>query len=258
MEYLRPKTIDEAIKLLAKGIPLAGGTQLTVKRYELDAVIDLQELDLAGLSEQEGVIIAGAMTRLQQLFSSEIDLPVALREACRHEAAWNIRNQATLGGALMGADGRSPLLTALAALDPEVKLAPGDEKLSFSELLDRRPMEVSTFIILALSFDRPVCSAYEFVARTPMDRPLVCVAAARVNRGGEAVLQIGLGGYGERPYSWSLDWDEANPDGMLAAVSSNAEKVYQAAGDAFASAEYRAEIAGILSRRVVSEVMAGC
>ena len=35
MDYVRPKTIDEALELLVDGIPLAGGTQLTAERYKL-------------------------------------------------------------------------------------------------------------------------------------------------------------------------------------------------------------------------------
>ncbi|TFH38201.1 MAG: hypothetical protein E4G99_00250, partial [Anaerolineales bacterium] len=92
MDYLRPKTIHEAVDLLSKGIPLAGGTQLIARRHELEAVIDLQALGLDGLTVRKGLITVGAMTRLQQLLSTEVSLPEALRAACRFEAAWNIRN----------------------------------------------------------------------------------------------------------------------------------------------------------------------
>ena len=258
MEYLRPKTIDEAVDLLSRGVPLAGGTQLTSQRYELDAVIDLQALGLDWLSEQDGVVKAGAMTRLQQLLTSEISLPAALREACRYEAAWNIRNQATLGGMLMSADGRSALLTVLATLDPEIKLAPGDERMRIDDFLERRQSAALPFILLELAFDLPGCVAYDYVARAPMDRPLVCAAAARIQRSGEDVLRIALGGYGERPDIWQLDWDVTNPESMLSAASERACEVYQSAGDDFASAAYRSEVAGILSRRVVNEVVIGC
>jgi len=258
MEYLRPKTIDEAIGLLSRGIPLAGGTQLASQRHALDVVIDLQALGLDWLSEQDGVLKVGAMTRLQQLLTSEISLPAALREACRYEAAWNIRNQATLGGVLMGADGRSALLTVLAALDPEVKLAPGDERMRIDEFLERRQSAIPPFILLEVSFDLPGCVAYDYVARAPMDRPLVCAAATRIKRSGDDVLRIALGGYGERPYSWQLDWEEPKPDSMLSAASKSANGIYQSAGDDFASAAYRSEIAGILTRRVVNEVVIGC
>ena len=258
MDYLRPKTIDEALDLLTRGVPLAGGTQLTAQRYELDTVIDLQALALDGLTEQNGTILAGAMTRLQQLLSSDINLPLVLQQACRYEAALNIRNQATLGGLLMGADGRSPLLTMLAVLDPEIKLAPGDEILRISEFFERRLSAAGTFLLLELSFDLPVCLAYDYVARAPMDRPLVCAAAVRVKRDGEDILRVALGGYGEQPSSWAWEGVGASLDGLLTEASTKASEIYRSAGDAFASAEYRSEIAGILARRVVSEVVAEC
>jgi CO/xanthine dehydrogenase FAD-binding subunit len=255
MDYLRPKTIEEAIELLTRGVPLAGGIELAAKRYGLDAVIDLQFLELDELQEQDGVIQAGAMVRLQQLVVSTIDFPRALQEACRYESAWNIRNQATLGGILMSADGRSPLLTVLAAMDPEVMLAPGDETVRLAELLERRREEPGAFLILSLRLKRPKDLAYDFVARAPMDRPLVSAAAAFLEHDGKEYLQVAMGGYGESPSSWSVDVEGKDPEALLTEISGNAIEQFKGAGDAFASAEYRSEIAGVLSRRVVREVL---
>jgi CO/xanthine dehydrogenase FAD-binding subunit len=258
MEYLRPKTIDETLELLTEGIPLAGGTQLTADRYALEKVIDLQGLGLDEVGEQDGVIQLGAMTRLQQLMTAEIPLPGALLEACRHEAAWNIRNQATLGGALMSADGRSPLMTVMVALDPEIKLAPGDVTVSFGELMERRKNDSRDFLILDITFKIPECLAYDFVARAPMDLPLVAAAAALVEHDKKNVVQVGLGGYGEQPKYWAVSINDGKRNALLTDVVGMASKLYQSAGDAFASADYRSEIAGILSQRVVSEVLEAC
>jgi putative selenate reductase FAD-binding subunit len=257
MEYLRPKTIDEALELLSEGIPLAGGTQLTVERYELTRVIDLQPLGLDQIREQDGVVHLGAMTTLQQLMGSEVPLPVRLKEACRSEAAWNIRNQATLGGLLMSADGRSPLLTVLAALNPQLKLAPGDEKIDLTTFFTRRKSEVRNFLLLGIFFDKPACLAYDFVARAPMDTPLVSAAAAVVARDKESV-QIAIGGYGEQPIFWSEILNTDDQVEVVSTVTEKAKQRFEAASDAFASAEYRAEIAGTLSRRVVNEVLEAC
>jgi putative selenate reductase FAD-binding subunit len=257
MEYLRPKTIDEALELLSEGIPLAGGTQLTAERYELSRVIDLQPLGLDQLREQDGVVHIGAMTTLQQLMATEVPLPERLKEACRSEAAWNIRNQATLGGLLMSADGRSPLLTVLAALDPQLKLAPGEEKVNLATFFKRRSSKVRNFLLLEIFFNKPVCFAYDFVARAPMDIPLVSAAAAVVSRDKESV-QIAIGGYGEQPIFWSEILDADDQAAVLSAVAEKAKQRFEAAADAFASAEYRAEIAGTLSRRAVSEVLEAC
>jgi putative selenate reductase FAD-binding subunit len=257
MEYLRPKTVDEALKLLDEGKPLAGGTQLTVDRYELTKVIDLQSLGLDEVSEKDGVVHLGAMSTLQRLLATDLPLPEGLKRACRAEAAWNIRNQATLGGLLMRADGRSPLLTALAALAPQLKLAPGDEELNLTTFFERRQSEGRNFLLLEICFDHPACYAYDSVARAPMDIPLVSATAAVVGQAKES-LQVAIGGYGEQPIFWNEILDPEDKTAIITTVSEKAMKHFHAASDAFASAEYRAEIVGILSRRVVNEVLEAC
>jgi CO/xanthine dehydrogenase FAD-binding subunit len=257
MEYLRPKTIDEALGLLAEGIPLAGGTQLTVDRYGLSCVIDLQSLGLDDMREQDSIVYLGAMTRLQSMLTADISMPDALQEACRYEAAWNIRNQATLGGVLMRADGRSPLMTVLTVLDPQITLAPGKDIIGLVELFERRQSIQGEFIIIEMSFLNPACLAYDYVARAPMDAPIVSAAAA-ISIDEKKVVKVSIGGFGDHPISWTQDINEVDHQELLEAVGDTARERFQDADDAFASAEYRAEIAGILSQRVVSEVLEAC
>ncbi len=253
MDYLRPKTIKEAVALLAEGIPLAGGTQLTQSRTVLTKVIDLQDLGLGEIQVSDGTITIGCMTTLQAILTSDLAIPDVLRQACRYEAAWNIRNKATLGGVLMGSDGRSPLMTALAALDPVLRLAPGDVKLSMGDLIERRRAGGGDFILLDLSFFNPKCLAYDFVARAPMDPPIVCAAAAIWDHVDYQQLSMALGGFGEYPTIWS---EQVKKDSQIHdSVAGKAHQAYRDAGDAFASAAYRAEVASILAQRVVREVL---
>ncbi len=258
MEYLRPKTIEEALELLAEGIPLGGGTQLVSDRFDLTKVIDLQSLGLDQMREQDGIISIGAMTRLQSLLTGDVTLPQALRAACRFEAAWNIRNQATLGGLLIGADGRSPLLTVFSVLEPKFNLVPDDVIISLADLLKRRKSGKEPFILLEMSFKRPLCLAYDYVARAPMDTPIVSAAAAMHDAGEKKGITVSIGGYGEGPLFWTVDYNEDRREALLSEVAEKAKGYFQEAGDAFASAEYRAEVAGILVVRVVSEVMKAC
>jgi putative selenate reductase FAD-binding subunit len=255
MEIFQPKTLDEAVDLLARGVPLAGGTQLTPKRNEIDAIVDLQGLGLDELNQENGSLKIGAMTRLQSLLSSSLPFPDEFREACRYEAAWNLRNQATLGGLLASADARSPLLTVLAALDPLIHLAPGDKELTFREFMNQR--KENTFIILRCMVELPQAMAFEAVARTPMDLPVISASAACYERENGRHLNLALGGFGETPSAWSHALTEDGHD-VLNAVADQAGELYQQAGDDFASQEYRAEVARILSRRVAEEVLQAC
>lgn len=257
MEYLRPESIEEALAMLDEGIPLAGGSHITPKRYDIRRVIDLQSLGLDEVTIKKGTFTAGAMTRLQQLMAPEHALPEALREACRHEAAWNIRNQATLGGLLWGADAHSPLLTSLAALDPIVEIAPDDQRQALSAFLEERGTKTRPCLILGIHLEIPTAMAYDYVARAPMDRPLVCVAGTCNANGEENILRIALGGFGASPIIRSYKFDRSD-DGLLDRVSLEARDAYRSAEDAFASAEYRSDVAGVLGRRVANEVVARC
>lgn len=109
MQYHRPETMEEALTLLAQGVALAGGTHLTPVRRKISAVVDVQGLGLDQIQLDSARTQVGSALRLQQIVQNR-DLPPALRETCRLEAAWNMRNMVTVGGLLVTADARSPLL----------------------------------------------------------------------------------------------------------------------------------------------------
>ncbi|MEE8119918.1 MAG: FAD binding domain-containing protein [Anaerolineales bacterium] len=255
LSYYRPKTIKETLVLMEKGVPLAGGTALTPRRYDVDAVIDLQDLKLDELKVGKSEIRIGATVKLQALIEAHEELPQALTQACRQEAALNIRNVATIGGAVMTADGRSPLLTALLALDASVITEPGNSSEPLQKLLKTRDGMRKPRLIIALEMVRPNRMIYEQVSRSPADRPLVCLAVAEylTSKGGSHVIAA-LGGFGERPIRLTKMEEALETGASLAEAASLAQKAYDDAGDAFASAAYRAEIAGVLARRLLTEV----
>jgi len=81
------------------------------------------------------------------------------------------------------------------------------------------------------------------VARSPADLPIVCAAVAKWPSGRTRVI---LGGYGESPL---LAMDGPNPQGADIA----ARDAYREAGDQWASAEYRSDVAAKLTRRCIDE-----
>jgi len=255
LNYHRPKTIKETLALMEKGVPLAGGTALTPQRYDVTAVIDLQDLKLDELKAGKSKIRIGATIKLQALIKAQEEVPQALGQACRQEAALNIRNAASIGGAVMTGDGRSPLLTALLSLDTSVITEPGNNSEPLENLLEKRDDRRKPRLIVALEMMRPNRMFYEQVSRSPADRPLVCLAVAEKRTSkGESHVVAALGGYGERPIRLTEMEEALEKGASLAEAAALAEKAYSGAGDAFASAAYRAEIAGVLARRLLTEV----
>lgn len=247
MKFFRPGTIEEALELLAEGVPLAGGTTLVPERRKFEAVVALDKLGLDKIKIEADSVQIGASTRLQKLLEPELVIPVDLIRACRLEAAWNLRNMASMAGTIMSADARSPLLVTLLALGASVTISGTSSDIALDDVLEQRRTEDGTFLIESVRFKQPESLRYESVARTPTDRPLVSAAAAAPVGG--APFRVAIGGYGLRPILLA----PVEKEGIEASKKEAAQQ-FSSAGDAFASAEYRSEIVAILVERALKEV----
>ena len=257
--YHRPESLEEALRLLARPvpetIPLGGGTSLARVKSEDFEVVDLQALGLGQITVRGNFLEMGAMVRLQTLVESEA-ISDALRRAIRHEAPLNLRNMATVAGTLVAADGRSPFAAVMLALDAQLTLVGGQppalsdvaepalnsaegSAVSLGELLLLREDLLPGALITHITIPLNVSLAYEYIARTPADLPIVCAAVAGWPSGRTRVV---LGGYGASPL---LAMDGPTPDGAQIA----ARDAYSEAGDEIASAGYRSEMAAVLVRR---------
>lgn len=247
LEYHRPKDLQTALALLRRQeivtLPLGGGTVLSQRSSQPFAVVDLQELGLDGIQLKGRHLEVGAAVTLQKLLDSP-EIQPALRRAIRQEASYNLRQSATLAGALVACSGTSSLATALLALDASLMLEPGAEQLDLGDLLYLRQSRLQGRLITQVNLPQNASLTYHKVSRTPADIPLVCVAAARWRSGR---TRIALGGFGEAP---RLALDGPDAGGFTEAVSS----AYQEAGDHRASAEYRREMAVLLAKRALDEL----
>lgn len=249
VEYHRPQTIDEALILLKRtdppSLPLAGGTALDRAAPQPLALVDLQSLDLDTIEKRGNVLEIGAMVTLQSLLLAAIS--EALSQVIELEATFNLRQIATTGGTLVAASGRSPLAAALLALDATLTVLPEPQQLGLGELLPLRPESLRGRLITQVAIPANVRLAFETVARTPADQPIVCAAAAMWPSGR---TRLALGGYGSAP---RLAFDGAEAVGVEAAARS----AYALAGDEWASAEYREEVAGVLAARCIKRLNTG-
>lgn len=250
IEYHRPNTLEEALSLLArsgvKTLPLGGGTRLNQPSQERFAVVDLQALGLNMLEQRGNTLALGAMLTLQALLENQGIAP-ALEVAIRQEASYNLRQAASLAGTLVSADGRSPFATALLALDAELELrsaAIPSEWVSLGDLLPMRRERLSGRLVTSIMLSANARLAYESVARTPVDLPIVCAALAQWPSGR---VRLALGGFGDAPV---LAFDGPEAGGLEVA----ARDVYNAANDEWASAEYRREVAATLAKRCLLSV----
>ena len=266
-QYYRPQTLEEALQLLAREdtCPLGGGTLLSRPNEKSFYVVDLQNLGLDQLRKSGGNLQIGATVALQTLLESSFT-PKALKTALALEAPLNLRTLGTVAGTLVTCDGRSPFAVVMLALDARITFAPGNEIKSLGDYL---PIREVTNGVSSASSARPVPSvrslppagpgklltkveipmnvrlAFETVARTPSDKPIVCAAVAQWPSGR---TRLALGGWGKAP---ALALDGNGPDDLEAA----ARNAFSEAGDEWASKEYRNEIASVLAKRCLATLV---
>lgn len=250
--YHRPKTLDEALALLTQPntLPLGGGTLLsqptpfdpTQGKPDSVHAVDLQLLGLDSLRVNGSSLDLGATLTLQSLLESE-HCPEALKRALKLEAPLNIRNSATTAGTLISCDGRSTFATVLLALDArlEIRDSIGKSQVSsLGEFLPLRPRGLITSITIPLN----IKLAFEYVSRTPADKPIVCVALAQWNSGR---TRLTVGGFGKSPM---LAMDGTASDD----VASAARNAFHEATDDYGSAEYRMDVASTLAKRCLESI----
>ena len=242
--YHRPQSLDEALSLLTQPnrIPLGGGTLLSKPTPEPVEVVDLQALSLDSIAKSGNNLEIGATVTLQQLLES-VHCPEAMKSGLKLEAPLNIRNTATVAGTLVACDGRSTFATVLLALDAKLEIRKSTEESQTSnigEFLPLRPRGLITSITLPLNAKL----SFDYVSRTPADKPIVCAAVAKWNSGR---TRLAVGGYGKAPML-AMDGTEAE------GVETAARNAFHEAADEYGSAEYRMDVAATLAKRCLDSL----
>jgi carbon-monoxide dehydrogenase medium subunit len=261
--YYRPTTLDEALRFLRQPntLPLAGGTALLATEEGVDsALVDLQNAGLDRLSwaDDGRLLRIGAMVRLTDLDEflaplSALQGAAALtRDAIRRAGPNTYRNTATIGGIVASRLPDSELLAALLVLNATVSLRlPAPETLTLAAYLgedERLPGLITELVVYWPSGK----GAADRVARTPADYPIVSVTGWRPEGG---AIRLAATGIGPRPIH--LFASEAALSGgvtaeAIAAAASAAAAVTHHPGDFRGDTTYRAEMAAVLTRRVLA------
>jgi CO/xanthine dehydrogenase FAD-binding subunit len=273
VQVLQPETLQEAVRLrreVPSAIAVAGGTEVMPARRQGQRPGQLLDLSrIAGLqSVDDGRPVrlgAGVTcTRLIEELGGRIPL---LAAAARTVGSRQVRNRATIGGAVALADPSADLLAALLALDAEVEAgsAAGTRRVGLGSFLtgpytcDLRPDELVTAVLV-----RPASGPAAYAklgARNAMARA-VCAVAVALDPDARRVA-IALVGVGPTPlraagaearFSARAPWgsrDGLDP-GWLTDLGRNAAGECAPIADRRGSVGYRRHAAAVLTTRALA------
>ncbi len=163
--YLRPKTVTEAVALLASpgGQVLAGGTDFYPalgERLPSGAVIDISALgELRGISLEADRVRIGGLTTWTDVIRTPLPRCFdALKAAAREVGSVQIQNRGTVAGNLCNASPAADGVPPLLALNAEVELtsARGTRRIPLSKFLvgNRKTLRDANEIVSAVLVPR--------------------------------------------------------------------------------------------------------
>ena len=273
-DLLMPKTLPEALEMLAKGAqvaPLAGGTNLIPDMrsgyHSPRVVVNIMGLEqLRGIRQENGRLVVGSGVTVGELLNDPLIAQHApiMKEAAAAFANALIRNRATVGGNLVNAAPCADTAPPLLALNAEVELVskkgsrrvPLDEFLVDAFTTVRQPQELLTSISWPVS---PPHSAGAF--RKMGLRKISCTAkvdvAVMVESDGDGrckEARIALGAVSPqnfRVYAAEdlLRGQALTPETIAAAARLTAEIARPRAGS-----EYKQQVVAGLTRRLLTRV----
>jgi len=272
-EYTAPATVEEALAALAEAgedakIIAGGQSLLPVLRMRLNApstVIDLGKIDgLRGIREDGEDLVIGAMTTHDDVMHDAMvhEHALLLTKVTQTVADPQVRHRGTFGGALAHADPAGDLGAAALALDASFviigrdgsRTVPAEE--FFVDLFETAVGEGEILTEVRVPKHTHWGAHYEKFVRTAQQWSIVGVAATVHHEGGTIMeARIGLTNMGSTPLraravEEALHGAFANDESVRAAVAGIAEGT-SPPSDLNGDAEYRRELAPILTRRAV-------
>ena len=274
-EYHAPKTLDEALALLAahreEGKLLAGGQSLVpVMNFRLARpahLIDLNGLaELDYLREERGVLRIGALTRHAAFHSPVAAGPTGqlLSEVVQHIAHYPIRMRGTFAGSVAHADPASEWCVVARLLEAEIvaRSKRGERRLkaadyfhgTFATALDTD--EVITEVRLPVLDASWRVGFYEF-SRRAGDFAIAMTAVALQMSGKKiAEARIAIGGVEDKPSrvaaAEALIVHGGSPADAAKAVSS----IVRPMEDIHADAAYRKDLVRATTERALAQALA--
>ncbi|MBI3951523.1 MAG: xanthine dehydrogenase family protein subunit M [Acidobacteria bacterium] len=278
-EYFAPTTLDEALSLLSRHKDeakiLAGGHSLIpLMKFRLAAshyIIDLGRVaDLAYIGDAGQEVAIGAMTTHYAIESSDLlkqKCPL-LPEAAAAIGDVQVRNKGTIGGSLAHADPAGDFPAAVLALAAHIKaVGPGGERWIkaqdfFMDLLTTalQPDEILTEIRVPVDSPR-TGSGYLKMPQKASGFAL-CGVAARLTVDQKQECQdiaVGITGIAAKAYRAAAVEQALRGQKLdastIAAASQKAVEGVDPSEDIHASADYRAHLARVYTRRALTTAL---
>ncbi len=255
--YHKASSLEDARSALATaddGKLLAGGmTLLPTMKQRLAAptvLVDLAEVDLAGIEGKGDNIIVGAMTTHAAVAGSSLvqqTIP-ALASLAEGIGDPQVRNRGTIGGSVANADPAADYPAALVGLGATVitskRSIPADD--FFTGMFETALAEDE--IITAVSFPVPERAAYQKFPNPASRYAIVGVFVAQTHAG----IRVAVTGAGGSVFR-SSEMEQALAGSFAPEVVKHLTP--SSAGlneDIHASAEYRAHLVGVMASRAVA------
>lgn len=278
--YHAPKTVDEAVAMLAELAPqdgriLAGGQSLVpTMAFRLAKPAHLVDINgveaLNRLAVKDGKLCIGACVRHAAFQRPVCDGPLGglLSDVMRHIAHYPIRHRGTFCGSLAHADPASEWALVLTALDGEVlaKSAGGERTVAAREFFQGVMTTALAEDELLVEARLPIlstdtrCGFYEFSRRAGDFAIAAALATYRLENGKIVEPRVALGGVEPNPRRI------AEAERALAGAEPG-DKAFRAAADAAAaavdpmedivnSAEFRRDLVLAVTRRALERAAA--
>jgi carbon-monoxide dehydrogenase medium subunit len=280
-DYFDPRSVEEAVSLLrdhgedAKII--AGGQSLmpllNMRMARPEALIDLSRVEgLEYIRDEGGALAIGAMTTKRAVERSEL---VRTRQPLLHAATLlvahpQIRNRGTVGGSMAQADPAAEYPAVALALDAELlAVGPeGERTIAANDFFVSylttalEPAEVLTEVRFPVMAEGTGW-AFEEISRRHGDFALAGAAVTLSVEGADrcGAARIVLFGVGPTPVRMQaaeqmLVGEALGPTLLEKAGQKVSEELDEPMSDVHASAEFRKHLAGVLTRRALTEAMA--
>ena len=270
--YLKPKTLDEAVSLLASagGQILAGGTDFYPAlgdRLPRGRVVDITALsEIRGISSDKEWIRIGGLTTWSEVVRTPLPRCFdALKAAAREVGSVQIQNRGTVAGNLCNASPAADGVPPLLALDAEVELvsAAGTRRMPLGQFLAgnrktmRRPDEILAAVLIPRRMEDAASVFLKLGARRYLVISISMVAAVlqadEAGRVAEACIAVGSCSATAQRLS-ALEKDLAGrpaKEGIGAAVGLEHLQILCPIDDVRATADYRRDASLTLVRRAL-------
>jgi carbon-monoxide dehydrogenase medium subunit len=271
-EYSAPKTLDEALGLMAEGAkPLAGGMSLIpmmkLRLASPEHLVDLGRIkDLSYIREEGGALHIGATATHHDVESSPLvrgKCPL-LAETAAHIGDVQVRNMGTIGGSVAHADPAADYPAALQALEAKIVLkgAKSERTVAADEFfLDTfttalEPGEIVREVIVPIDGEGTGTS-YQKVLQPASGFAIVGIAARLRRSGGKiTMVRIGVTGLSNRAFramaaEKALEGRTGSP-AEIQAVAALVGQGIDANSDLHASSDYRLHLAAVYAAKALA------